>query len=344
MDVTELLRKALEAARSGRELTARDLFQDVIRLDPNNEIAWIWLSGLLDPLEDRIMACERVLSINPRNQRIHAYLKRLLDEQEAIRARKSSEIDKLVHQARWIVENGRPEDALLQVQSILREDDSRNDAWQLFAELSTGIDDKVRAYTAMVRNNPSDEAAREALKRFKHYQRNPLDLAAYYEDEGEQEKALELYHSLAAHAGDSSEFDRIYKNITRIQYTQNLDIRHVRPATNILRLSAGFPLLYFFEMLIQEGLNPIKHPAPHLWFGLLMVAAGGFLLAVAGIRSKHPIWQRWFGEYESRGSTPARVLLSIAGWFLALVPHLILALDSVVRLQTFEIPPMPWIN
>ena len=344
MDATELLRKAVNAARNGRELTARDLFQDVVRLEPNNEIAWVWLSGLLDPLEDRIIACERVLSINPGNQHIRAHLGRLLDEQEAIRARKASELDELVQQAHWMIEDGRCEDALLQVQSILREDDNRKDAWQLFAELSIGIDDKVRAYTAMLRNDPTDESAREALRRFKHYQRNPLDLAAYYEDEGEQDKALELYHSLAAHASDSFEFDRIYKNITRIQYTQNLNIRHVRPSTNILRLSAGLPILYFFEILIQEGLNPIKHPAPHLWLGLPAVAAGSFFLAVAGIRSKHPIWQRWFGEYESRGSTAARVLLSIAGWFLILAPHLMLALDSFVRLQTFDIPPSPWGN
>jgi len=344
MDATELLRKAIDAAHSGRELTARDLFQDAVRLDPNNEIAWVWLSGLLDPLEDRIVACERVLSINPGNQRIRAHLRRLLDEQEAIQARKASELDELVQQAHWMIEDGRREDALLQVQSILREDDSRNDTWQLFAELSTGIDDKVRAYMAMVRNDPADESAREALKRFKHYQRNPLDLAAYYEDEGEQDKALKLYHSLAAHASDSSEFDRVYKNITRIQYTQNLNIRHVRPSTNILRLSAGLPLLYFFEILIQEGLNPIKHPAPHLWVGMPAVAVGSFFLAVAGIRSKHLIWQRWFGEYEGRGSTAARILLSVAGWFLILAPHLILALDSIIRLQSFEIPTIPWIN
>ena len=193
----------------------------------------------------------------------------------------------------------------------------------------------MRAYTAMVKNDPADKAARDALKRFKHYQRNPLDLAAYYEDEGEQDKALKLYHSLAARAGDTSEFDRIYKNITRIEFTQN---------TNILRLSSGLPLLYFFEIMIQEGLNPIKHPAPHLWIGLPAVALGSFFLAVAGIRSKHPIWQRWFGEYESRGSTAARILLSVAGWFLILAPHLVLALDSIVRLQNFEIPAMPWIN
>lgn len=344
MDLSELLRQALEAARAGRDWSARDLFQDVVRLDPNSEIAWIWLSELLDPLEDRIVACQRVLSINPKNHQVRAHLKRLLEEQQAARLKKTSELDEKVQQARWLIEDGRREEALLLVQTILREDDARKDAWHLFADLSVGINDKVRAYTAIVQHDPSDEAARALLKRFQYYQRNPLDLAAFYEEEGEQDKALELYHYLAAHAGNSSEFDRIYKNITRLQYTQSRNIRHVRPSVNILRLSAGFPLLYVFEMLIQEGLNPIGHPAPHLWVGLPMMVVGGFLLAVAGVRSRHVIWQRWFGEQEGRGSTTARMLVSIAGWFLVLATHLVLALDSIVRLQTFQTPTIPWIR
>ena len=72
MDPVDLLSQAIQAARSGREMTARNLFQDVVHLDPSNETAWMWLSGLLDPLEDRIMACERVLTINPGNQQIRA--------------------------------------------------------------------------------------------------------------------------------------------------------------------------------------------------------------------------------------------------------------------------------
>jgi len=344
MDATELLQQALEAARDGRDFTARDLFLDVVRLDPSNETAWVWLSGLLESLEDRIMACERVLSINPDNHQVRAYLVRLLEEQRLAHREKTSELDEKVQQVRWLIEDDRREEALLHLQTILREDDSRKDAWRLFADLSVGIDDKVRAYAAIMHHDPLDEEARALLKRFKYYQRNPLELAAYYEEEGEQDKALELYRSLAARAGDTSEFDRIYKDISRIQYLQKKNIRHVRPSFNILRLSAGLPLLYAFEILIQEGLNPIRHPAPQLWVGIPMVVVGGFLLAVSGVRSRHVIWQRLFGEQEGRGSTAARMLVSIAGWFLVLAPHLLLGLDSIVRLQTFETPTIPWLR
>ena len=109
MNTADLLRQAIQAARSGREMTARNLFQDVVRIDPNNELAWMWLSGLLDPLEDRIAACERVLSINPGNQKIRAYLDQLLKEQGAVHQSKLSAIDEQIQQVRWCIEDGKRE-------------------------------------------------------------------------------------------------------------------------------------------------------------------------------------------------------------------------------------------
>ena len=344
MNSEDLLRQALQAARSGRELTARDLFQDVVRIDPDNELAWIWLSGLLDPLEDRITACERVLSINPGNQQIRVYKDRLLKEQNATHHKKVSGIDEKVQQVRWYVEDGKRDEALLLLQKILQENNSHKDAWLLFANLSVSINDKVRAYEAILQIDSSDQAVREKLKRFKRFQRNPLDLAAFYEEDGKLDKALELYRVLAAEAGDGPKFERIYKNIVRLEDVKVENIRHIRPAFNILRLSIGLPLLYILEVLIQEGLNPIRFPAPDLWIGIPMVMFGSFLLAVAGIRSRHAIWKRWFGDPDGKGSNMARVLVAVSGWGMVLTPHLLLVWDSFVRLQTFQVPFIPWVR
>lgn len=46
----------------------------VVEIDPRNEMAWMWLSGLMDDLEDRIIACENVLTINPENQKVRLFL------------------------------------------------------------------------------------------------------------------------------------------------------------------------------------------------------------------------------------------------------------------------------
>jgi tetratricopeptide (TPR) repeat protein len=343
MDSIELLRQALQAARNGRELTARDLFQDVVRLDPGNEVAWMWLSGLLDPLEDRIEACERVLSINPDNQQVRAYKEKLHKEHDIERQKKATELGNHVLRARNYMEKGKHDEALLLVQNIIREDSDNKEAWLLFAELSANIDDKVRAYENVVQSNPVDKEAQETLKRFRFYQRNPTELANYYEEEGELDKALDLYRVLAARAGDSPEFERIYRHIVRLEDAKLENIRYVKPAHTMLRLSIGLPLLYIFEILVQEGLNPIKNPAPDLWIGIPLVIFGSFLVTVAGLRLRHPIWKRWFGDQNEKGSNAARVLVAVAGWVLVLAPHLMLVLNSYLRMQSFQTPEIPWL-
>ena len=344
MDSAEILRQALDAARNGRELTARDLFRDVVRLDPNNEVAWMWLSGLLDPLEDRIAACERVLSINPGNRQMRVYYEKLLQERFGERQGKVNELDERLGQVHKSLEAGRRNEALLLLQNILRGESGHKEAWRLFADLSVSVNDKVRAYEAIVQIDPADTSARENLKRSRYFQRNPLALAAHYEEEGDLDKALELYEVLAADAGNSPEFERIYKNIVRLEDAKTENVRHVKPALTILRLSVGLPLLYLLEVFIQEGLNPIRHPAPGLWLGIPAVALGSFLVTVASIRVRHAIWQRWFGDREGNGSDLMRALVAMAGLMLVLAPHLFLALDSYLRLQTFQIPAIPWIR
>jgi len=342
MDAAKLLRQAIQAARSGRELTARDLFLDIVHMEPENEIAWTWLSGLLDPLDDRIAACERILSINPENRQIRAYREKLLVEYEVERQRKIRELDKEVKQIRRFAEDGKHEEALLLLQNILREDNRHKEAWLLFADLSANINDKVRAYKAIVQNDPSDKSAKDALKRYRYFQRNPLELAASYEEDGELDKAIDLYNVLAIQAGTTSEFERIHRKIVRLEDAKIENLRHIKPSFTILRLSVGLPLLYILEIFIQEGLNPFKYPTPGLWIGIPLVVLGSFLLTVAGIRVRHAIWRRWFGQQGERGSNAMRALVAVAGWMLVLTPHLLLMWDSFLRLQSFQIPASPW--
>ena len=48
MNSSELLQQAIIAARNGEEKRARNLFLDIVKDEPGNEIAWMWLSGLLE--------------------------------------------------------------------------------------------------------------------------------------------------------------------------------------------------------------------------------------------------------------------------------------------------------
>lgn len=59
----------------------------LVEIDPRNELAWMWLSGLMDDLEDRIIACENVLTLNPENHKIQLYLEELKQKRDALNAK-----------------------------------------------------------------------------------------------------------------------------------------------------------------------------------------------------------------------------------------------------------------
>src|ERR1051326_6994633 len=84
MEVAELLSRGVEAARAGQKPEARELLLQVVELDPHNEAAWVGLAGIMESLEDRIAACENVLTINPSNEKVRNYLAGLLKQKTAL--------------------------------------------------------------------------------------------------------------------------------------------------------------------------------------------------------------------------------------------------------------------
>lgn len=68
MDVKARLDQAIAAARAGRKEEARRLLESVLNIDERNEQAWLWLSGVVDSQEERIVCLENVLTINPDNE------------------------------------------------------------------------------------------------------------------------------------------------------------------------------------------------------------------------------------------------------------------------------------
>jgi tetratricopeptide (TPR) repeat protein len=76
---TDLLQRGIEAARAKRTAEARELLMQCVQLDEQNEQAWLWLSGVVESLDDRRVCLDNVLALNPANQRAQAGL-RWLDQ------------------------------------------------------------------------------------------------------------------------------------------------------------------------------------------------------------------------------------------------------------------------
>lgn len=63
----ELMKRGIEACKSGRKAEARDLLRQVTRQDDGNEKAWLWLSDAVETDKEREDCLQHVLSINPAN-------------------------------------------------------------------------------------------------------------------------------------------------------------------------------------------------------------------------------------------------------------------------------------
>jgi hypothetical protein len=269
MDSAEQLQQAINAARNGDRGRARTLFQDVIQADPRNELAWMWLSGLYESVDDQIWACENVLRINPRNARVRDYLEKLKQGQE--------------------------------------------------------IPEHQRA---------KKESREEASPAYKH----TVDYAVQLEEDGRIDEALEVYNVLAGTTKDTREFDRIYHQINKLEGLKAEKIKYVSPGLSLVRLTVGWPILYFLLVMVQSGLRIITLSTLYLWLGLIWVALGGFFLALVETRSRHPIWKKLSANRAAGGSATIRFVVSALGWLLISVSFLLIMFDSLHRLQIFEIP------
>lgn len=65
----QLYARGVAAARGGQKAVAAGLLRQAVKLNPQHEQAWLWLSGVLDQPEDVAFCLRAVLGINPGNER-----------------------------------------------------------------------------------------------------------------------------------------------------------------------------------------------------------------------------------------------------------------------------------
>lgn len=342
MSAPQILQLAISKAKSGDTIEARNLLLEVVEENPQNEMAWIWLIGLVDSLEDKIIACQNVLDINPSNHKVRSYLLELQRKQYArIAEKKEEEALQLLKQAKACLKEQDKENALSYAMQAAEKDEKLEEAWLVIGYAAPEAHQKIRALEQALQLNPQRKETAVALENARTLRDHPLEYAVQLERLGKVDDALQLYNELAARAQDLKTFDHIYRQITRLEKLKTEKIQYVAPNSSIWRLTFTWPLLYFFLVLVQVGLNPFAHQAILLWLGLPCVFAGSLLLSISEVRFRHPIWKKVFGE-RGEGSTFARTVTAAAGWLMVVFPHLILLLDSLNRLKIFVIPPEPF--
>jgi tetratricopeptide (TPR) repeat protein len=80
----KLLQGGIKAARSGQKDLARKAFTQVLKLEPNNEAAWLGMATVSDDAKDKLKILKRILEINPANEQAKEALRRLGVEPERL--------------------------------------------------------------------------------------------------------------------------------------------------------------------------------------------------------------------------------------------------------------------
>ena len=62
------LEEAIKVIKAGDKETGRQMLADILQADLENELAWLWLSGVVESDEEKQKYLERVLEINPDNK------------------------------------------------------------------------------------------------------------------------------------------------------------------------------------------------------------------------------------------------------------------------------------
>lgn len=74
----EQLTQAIDLIKSGNKAQGRQRLAEVIRIEPKNEQAWLWMTLVVDTDEQRRQCLERVLAINPNNERARIGLSKIM--------------------------------------------------------------------------------------------------------------------------------------------------------------------------------------------------------------------------------------------------------------------------
>jgi tetratricopeptide (TPR) repeat protein len=73
----ELHQQAIGLVQVGDKSCAIKILKEVVTKDPKNENAWLWLAASLDKPENKIRSLQKVLEINPNNQKAKQALDKL---------------------------------------------------------------------------------------------------------------------------------------------------------------------------------------------------------------------------------------------------------------------------
>jgi CheY-like chemotaxis protein len=195
-EVERLLESGISSARSGDRSTARTSLLRCTELDPKCESAWLWLSSISEYPEELLVFLEKVLDINPENQKALEW-----------RTATNTLLAKTFLQ-RGIdaADSGGKEQAAEHFTKALEYDQNCALAWMWMANIAESSDGKLLYLEKALSIDPDNEDAAEAYRSIRgEITSNHLAKAKMAAVAGRNAEANELLEAVLAESPDSEE-------------------------------------------------------------------------------------------------------------------------------------------
>ncbi len=195
-DLDVLLKDGIAAAQNGERELARQLLSEAADVDPQSEDAWMWLASVSDYPEELLAFLNRVLAINPENERAAQWRS----------ATRSLMAKTFVQRAVAARDEGSVKRARQCLDQAINYDYNCEMAWFWRASFAETEDEKLECLRNVLEINPANEAARHALDALT----SPAPSVDFNEAKsaaaaGKRKKALELVEEFLRSVPDNVE-------------------------------------------------------------------------------------------------------------------------------------------
>ncbi len=159
--MNDLLQQGIAAAKAGQREHARELLIRVVEQDEENALAWLWLSGVVDSLDDREVCLENVLSIEPDNA--------LADK--GLQVLRQKKVEQLVREGIAAAKEGQREHARKLLMRAVEYDERNIPAWLWLSGVANDLEERQACLENILSLDPYNAAARRGLDQIQEQQK-----------------------------------------------------------------------------------------------------------------------------------------------------------------------------
>lgn len=346
MTQSELFRTAVKKAKAGEHQEAQQMLLQLVEANPQHELAWLWLSQLVEEPEDKIIALENALTINPQRPQTKARLKKLRQKYAATSAEVEDYTKPLdnpldlisTHEEAQLAEiehlfsTSDQAAARQELASFLHRYANNQAGWWLMVQHADTSNNLLTALDHVLRLNKSHPEAQNYLAQITPAREQFLQMARLYERLEQWDTAVH-YYKRALKSPNNADRLLAKKRLPHAEGQLKLSkIKYTQPTTTVLRLAIGPTLLYAMLVFVQAGLNPLQS-SPLLCLGNIAFLAGLLMMSGLTHTPDHP----WLNKIRETAVFQNQATLRLFSYALVLLPIILLILHTIFRLLAFEL-------